>query len=77
MAKESGFEFFIVSYAKDVGLDLASITLISGCELLTVLLSKPIMGSYLIGMEGFGLSQSTLLVVAYPCWLYLLPPLYW
>ena len=60
------FEFFIVSYAKDVGLDLASITLISGCELLTVLVSKPIMGSLSdrygriwiisIGLIGGGLS---------------------
>jgi len=38
------FEFFLISYAKDVGLDLTSITLISGCQLLSVLISKPVMG---------------------------------
>jgi len=38
------FEFFVVSYAKAVQLDLASITLISGIQLVAVISSQPALG---------------------------------
>ena len=38
------FEFFMVAYAQHVGLGVGAITLIAGVPILTVVLSKPVMG---------------------------------